>query len=443
MNGVPMRVSQPLSFSRSEIRPSARSFVAGRQNRSVRSVRLLAIALVIAALGPYLAGGFRVEQVFIYCMALIGLPRVLLDARLRPQVFTLLLTWTILFVSVAASSWGAPEVASTHSLISGIDNLLLPFAALIVGVVWGSLHVEFARAELLTAVSRWLIGLLCVNTAVAVLSLFRDISWIGRFFWGTGESESVAVRALEAGRATGLFNQPHESGIAYSMGLILLVYLYRKGRAPKLGLTIPIAGLLVLGGVLSVSKGLLLLGIPIATILLMLSATGRRRFILGAPVIVTCLILVFTGLPWEGRERLEGLTASPGDRGALDFYTAGRLGTEGTVTLSIDKVLRTSPAMGFGFRGIAVAYDNAWLEMLMVGGLWGATLYTLALLLLANLALKIKRKAERHTGLALVALCVLGGLGGPTLSLNRVGSILCLLLGVLISTPWRDSSVVQ
>lgn len=90
---------------------------------------------------------------------------------------------------------------------------------------------------------------LAVNAAVSYLMLVSpgDYDQLMSAWWTGDGGVSTAERAATMGRYSGIFNQPAEAGVAYSLGLIAAVYALRRqpmilaapvSRSPSVGFSL-------------------------------------------------------------------------------------------------------------------------------------------------------------------------------------------------------------
>lgn len=400
-----------------------------------RSVALPAL-LALAAFGPYVGGGFRTEQVALYG-ALLALAARLWWLRARPSEHGVAVAVLLgSFLALAALGAVAPPPNGTRwpqgSALAGLDNAAGPLAAL--AVAWMLVACGYDRARLLRTVARVTVWAMAANATLAVAAASGSTVDV-RAWQVQGEVESVAFRAEQLGRFSGIFNQPAEAGLLYSLALLCAVYLYRD-RAVLLAVT---AMTITVGGVLTVSKIFLLVGLPIsAWQILRASGKRQRRYAL--------LLAAGTGLwiasragylpEWAGGGYLARLMPG-GDQAALTLYTGGRLGDTGTLAQVTDEVLHTSPMWGYGAAGLQVPYDSAWTEALIVGGLAGVFLLSATLLVLAHAWWRRRQLSDRAEPVLFggILLVVAGAaVGLPALTANRCTLVLWLLLGLLVSS---------
>ena len=390
------------------------------------------VGLVLAAFAPYTpVPGLRYEQVAVYGLCGLGLLRLRWLRSTVDGTGALVVVCMVALAAIGAVGVVAPprnlSGMPSGGAFAGLDNLLLPPAVII--TTW-TFTVD-GRA-VLRAVCVAVVGAALANAALAVVSLGHDLTPFLSAFWDNDAAhQAVAERAGGLGRYTGIVNQPAEAGELYSVALLAAVHLLRD-RIGWLALT---GTALTVGGVLTVSKIFLLIGLPVALwqALVDRRAAGRR-FLAAATVGIGAWAVVRLGvLPkWIGADFLTRLLdPTSGGRSAVDLYTAGRFGERSTLSTAVNAVLQSSPWFGFGAQGLAVPYDNGWVEAFVVAGACGAVLYTgvLALLVVAWW-----RRRSRFAG-GLVLVLAGASLGLPALTANRVATLVWVLLTLLLFTP--------
>ncbi|MER7419092.1 hypothetical protein ABT346_20305 [Micromonospora peucetia] len=412
-------------------RPDARSPDVTRWSRVVIGM------LTLAAFGPYLATGVRTEQVVVYAVAVASVA-LGLWTRIR-------LTGTAKWVAagylalIGIAGLGAAFPLQNHTLysngsvIAGLDNLLLPVA--VVMVVGAMVGAGADPARLVRTVCVCLVWTMVVNAMLAVYSASSDDSELLARFRLFGDEESVADRAEQLGRYSGIINQPAEAGLLYSVALLAALYLYQQqvGR-----LTVTLLAL-ALGGVLCVSKVFFLVGAPVAIAYALLTAGRTRRLAAVAAATAGAWVAADTYLDqWDGRDfALRLLPGSGGDQ--LGLYTAGRVGEQSTLQHVVDVVTSASPAFGVGVGGLKMAYDNGWVEALVIAGFLGVALHTavLAALLVGWFRTRSRRPESALTG-GLVVVVIGASAGLPALTANRAATVVWLLLGLLLLARRSD-----
>lgn len=401
-----------------------------------RRGRVLVAAMAVSAFGPYLFSGVRIEQITVYgTFAVLVLGFWWMRAtpgRHGAAVMALL----VLQLTVAVIGAVDPPQNTTRyqggDVLAGIDNLALPIA--ILAIVW-MLHAAGGdRRALITLVCRVTVWVMIGNAGLAAWATIGSGPDLA-VFQSAGTEQSVAFRAEQMGRFSGIFNQPAEAGLMYSVALLAAIYLYRQ-RAVLLAAT-GIA--LSLGGVLTVSKVFLLVGLPAALWQVLRSAggQGRRMAALVAGALIAWGVLRSGVAPrWTGAKYLSRLLPG-GDQDPLALYTAGRFASGSGLAQVAEAVRGSSPVWGFGAGGLGAAYDNAWIEALAINGIAGAALLTGIVVVLAHAWWSTRRtigEAESRLAGGLVAVLVGAAMGVPSLTANRCATIVWLLLALLLLT---------
>lgn len=397
-------------------------------------IRLEIGAVVVACFGPYLATGWglRSEHVVLYVLSILAIPVV--ARRMPRRLWPLPWLWVALTTVVAVQGINPPSPAEGDGglYLAGLDNVTLPLATGAIALSW--LLRGWNAERVMAAITTLLVPLLALNTVVMLFFHFGEVPLIGRWWTSSGLTDTTAVagRAAELGRLTGIFNQPLEAGIAYSIGILLAAHWSHRHQ-PTVTRSAIVAVMLA-GGLLTTSKVFIGLGIPMA---LILTLWLRRDGLVGALMKITIfaapILVVLSWTEWDGLKRLLGIiTFDVGQRSPLYYYTAGRYGAEGNVGPVVDQVMRGSPLFGFGAVGLPVPSDNAYVEILVMAGLVGMGLYVLVLAMLMVANLRLHPSPDKALSMALIALTIIAGFGGPTITANRAGVFLvaCLVTAV-------------
>lgn len=409
-------------------------------SRSLTRWHVSACIVAVSLFGPYLAGGVRTEQVAMYALLLASIP-LLSGLRLPSEWVALVALWSCLFVVVVVVGISPPPSRfESGILLAGIDNYALPFAGLIVAAVWA----QRRRIDALLTFASSVCWLLAANSVVAAISVVVGFPALLDVFWTADPTTgSVAVKAASNDRFSGIFNHPAESGTAYSFGLLLALWRWgwRESR-PKV--LVGALVLLVAGGLLSASKAFVFVGLPVFLVALSLDrrTRDRRLLMLGLFAATGGGALITSALPWAGQERLERLLRADnlrsGESTLLGYLTAGRLGDESTLLAVAAVVWEESPLYGYGASGLRVAYDSSWLELLIVGGAVGVSLFVAVILVLAHCALATRFRialADWRLGVGFLIIMVGGSWGLPAHTANRTATILWIVLGLTILAP--------
>lgn len=420
------------------------SLVSGesRQAGAVVSV------LLISAFGPLVvpALGLRLEHLVIYPLLALAALRVMLGKPLGMPT-TL---WSILYLWGGATVWMlAVTLTSEHAesplaAVAGLENLVQPLALMVVlGGLFSRLKVGDLQ-EILEKAGQWTVMLLSLNAVLSIASIYVDtwplMSWFIRV---DPSGSSVWSRAASMGRNLGVFNQPMEAGIAYTVGLVTWVHLVIERR--RFGWWLwGGAALLVTGGLLSVSKVFVLGGLPLAIAYVFWCAgvrlPGRLVRALLAAGGSTALLLSLGG--WAGWDYLGRLF----DRqllsisGWVQLYTGGRFGSQGSgVQRLFEEAWNEVWLSGFGL-GATSLLDNGFIEFFYQGGVVALILYICILLIIGLTALRAVLKNRPGAKLVSVTWVTVVGasIGAPVLTINRASIILWVLLVAGMSLALRS-----
>jgi hypothetical protein len=401
-----------------------------REKRGLFVVSLV----VLSAFGPYIGTGIRTEQVVVFSLGVILLTLTLQLMRPEPALIVVMAFWTV-YVGVAAVGGIEPVFNSTpwerNSLLAGLDNVLLPIAVVL--IVLGLCALGANPRLLLDRVALVVVLVMAVNVALAIAAL--NFGWGYPAFWSSeADGRSTALNALDNGRSSGLLNQPAEGGLMYGLALLCAIYLWGD-RTKRLLL---VSAVLIIGGVLTVSKVFLFCAAPIA--LWQLLRISKRRgertgifLVAGGLVIVAAAAGALPELPGTGqfRQLIPKLGGS-----WLSSLTASRLGETSTLGPVIDQVQASAPFFGFGAAGLKVPYDSGFIEALIIAGFTGVVVYMLTLTAMWRGRLRMKGRL-RWLYVSIVLLLVGGSVGIPALTVNRCSTIVWLVITLLLMIP-RD-----
>ncbi|MEO5663049.1 MAG: hypothetical protein ABIR39_07180 [Nocardioides sp.] len=352
------------------------------------------------------------------------------------------------------------------SLVAGLDNALLPLATITVVGVWSRL---VPVPLLLRTVSWMVVVAMALNGALAVVTSFvgfDGIPLLPRFWAAGGSGVTVAELAAGSGRYSGIFNQPAEAGVAYCLAAFCLIYLLRTGTDVSRKLWVAAWALIIIGGMMTLSKVFIVGGVLISAVLIL---TKRpHRMLLTVSAVVTVLVTAGLGaLGWLGTWGASGMlgwyvaSARAGDSLAYTL-SAGRFGRGGeNVPPVVDKpvptdgatglpsefeqpgglvelakeILANHPWFGLGARGAPVSYDSTWIEAIVVAGSVGALLvlavHVVLLVRWIRLRVHLPREQSRLAG-AVVILAWGSSFGMPSLTGNRESSLMWILLSLLV-----------
>lgn len=404
-------------------------------------LEILAIILIIASFGPYLStNGIRLEHVCIYTMMPIAMIIVLMRKRsilnYKP-IFGIFISLLFMLVwALLVTFLGDHHYESTYKLIADIENNLQPIAILIIMAPFANTLADYDYSKLLVKLSYSLEVLLSINSIIVVAMLFVDLSpYLARFygdFQNTGAS--VAANSLTMGRLCGIFNQPMESGLTYSLGIILWVYIINKKNQPILFDYI-ILMLILVGGCLSVSKVFILGGIPLFLLFLLLTNKIKLLFNWWGLISVITLvsITIYLSVSWNGFDffmrlfRLNEVDSSGGLQAYVYLFSAGRFGGETTVQTQLHYIANVSPFYGLGLAALTTT-DNAYLAYFAQGGIVTLGVYFVSIIIIGRLALSNYGTTEGKL-LAIIFILIIGaGLGAPVYTINHFSTVFWVVL---------------
>jgi len=394
-----------------------------------RFARTLVCVIGVATFGPYLFGGVRVEQVIIYLIAALTIPAL---GGLRPAGgLRFLIPWALYIVVASMTVLFPNQIAPPRdpgNLLAGYDNIIPPLLLML--IIWTAVPEVSARAVLKTF-SKLLAVLMAANGVLAIVATRVDISGLLRPFWSAASIETTTAQLSEAmGRYGGIFNQPAEAGVAYSLAGICAIYAWEHRTGLLALVLVPIT----IGGLICVSKVFVLGGLPVIVIYWMIAQRGGRRVATLFALALVALGVLQSGLldQWTGFNYLARLISPDSDGGALALYTAGRLSDDSHYNTVIGDALSYSPVVGVGAGGWATNYDGAIVESLVVGGVIGLIFYAMIVGGIFTLA---RRGLDTPTRVfaVLLGVVVAGACFGLSpLTANRVSTIIWVLISLLV-----------
>jgi hypothetical protein len=435
------------------IRPS-NSISTGAVEHDRTSICWVAVLLTLSVFGPYLSTsiGVRTEQPIFMLIALRAIYGLLRRGTVsRPTLLllgcfsaVLLIGCIGLFIPVPTTTIGI----SSASSLAGFVNNTEPLLGILIAIYLVS--SRYSRAEVFRSIAVTFVLLMVANSIIALVSTKVNLLPILEHFWQASSTatsaNSVAVRAMNQGRFTGIFDQPAQAGTMYGLALFFGYYLWQTSRQSgtiRLGLALI---LILVGGILTVSKIFIVLAIPLAALLLLRNIGGRPRQIIGIGLVTIggIYLLATTGAltALVGNNQINQFFRSQGS--VTQLLTGGRLGSGGTLGPVFGYVLSTAPAGGFGLAGLNVAYDSAWIDVAVTAGLAGVALY---IVINAQLIYRyiLVRRNDPTNGLAftLVVFVTLGNIGFPVFVGNRISGVLWLTLTTLLflNSPWNGDPI--
>lgn len=407
--------------------------------RKIRWREWFPLMVLASSFGIYLHPyPVRLEHFVVYLtlgivfFRLIRSGRLLLPNELRPLTTVL---GVFLIYSLLISGFNGVSL-SNHETLGQVDRFVLPLAVIATA---GWAFGQRGPAYLYGLINRLAIVLVIGSVIVSLVILYQALigppAWLRHFLPG-GDADfvgrgTVAERSFRMGRSTGIFATPFEAGIFLSTALIFSVYLIGRGQAKFIGYI----GFVVIciGGLLTVSKAFLV-GMALAFFFILWSVDRKSSFRLGALLIPSILVFLFVfrllSHQWIGFDYLARLWRWREQEDLINLFTAGRFtGDGGGVLLNRWGDARTILGGGFDSYGVL---DNAFLEVWLVGGVFGVLF--LSFLLLYPLYFGwLNRGALEGKVLFIVSLFfVIASLGAPALTKNRISVVVFILISVLL-----------
>lgn len=414
-----------------------------------RDLKILLLALIaLSAFGPYIipAAGLRTEHLLIYAQIPLAViwhvlrrGRPLRSRHLAWSLFMLFLLAALLCIlSTALNPRYSPSV---YSVLAALQHFLQPMAILLIGLALTQGFNPHDLEDAWRLVTYAVLALLVLNAFIEVYSIFRGVPQLVLNYWQPPDSpegaNSVMANTIDMSRFTGIFNQTHENGACYSLGLFL--WGLHAIRRPRIGLfAMSVLGCLLVGGAISVSKIFLLGGIPLFIIYLGWFG-GFRKLMAWKPLTVLALAMasiVTYAARWEGLDYLLRFFSESerSKTGILSLLTAGRFSGSGQgETADLWRwVWSQSPVFGTGLASYT-PLDSGYMEFYVQGGLLALSVYFLILFSLSSLGRPFPRKSPRKAfGLLLFLFLFVSSLGAPVLTLNRFSTILWIYIILLI-----------
>lgn len=413
---------------------------------SKRRLSIRPQVLVLAAFTPYLGTvlSVRVEHIIVYglLVALLldfpGAERALFLSRRLIALWLsaggLILVNTLTALTARARFLDLETLQLTLRLS---DSFLLQAAAMLVVLASMSRRVEDSRRQIRIAATTF-VALMCANSIVILIFDPAGIETVLRQFWTNPAGTpvrgwtSAAARELTAGRYGGIFNQPFDGGLAYSLALVSWWYISREkfGRASSSAL-LPLFGLgLLFAGGMSTGSKVFFASLALVGGLILLvdgSDRGHRlsrnlRFLAGGSAGVAAVIaLGFAEL--TGLQRfLDSLTSD------TSAATAGRFSS---LNDWWNQILDDFSLIGSG--SFYTYTDNALQAYLIGGGLLGVLLIGLVYREFFRVGRQLpQNSAERWFASSLTLITLAASFGSVSLKTIRASSVFWVLMALLL-----------
>lgn len=420
--------------------------------------RFLPAFLILVTFGPYISTGLglRLDHLVIYPLFGIYLLTFLLK---NPKVnkplcilFSLWLFMTLWTFTVTCFSLYEGIITSKSLVISRMENYTQPMALFFILML-----VKFSdrddRQKILFQTIHMTLFLLFLNSIWATLSIFLDFEAINLIFRGGPASYSEELRLNF--RYTGTIGQPLEAGNLYSFALICWVYMLLKRKEHNLHPVwmLMLLGGAFLGGVLSISK-IFLGGVCLFVAFLTLSMQKQMYKTLGVALIIGSILLSAFSVyqsntdqqedqKWGFKKRLGVIFEVESLSDFYRIYLATRLSQRGYPVIIFREVSKKAPLQGLGF-GKYISVDSGYMEKFGQGGWVALIVFFASLFFIVWKALLLCiNHSTRLDGIMIICIMaqVLAAcIGAPSFTANRVGVVLCCIIGMTFIKNSKSNS---
>lgn len=393
--------------------------------------------LIVSAFGMYIGGGLRLEHMVLYPSAILFFFLAVLKEKKIMKNYALVCgLWFVSTIIIGMVTLGKYDGQTEITVIlADVESFIQPLVLMSLFIFVPFVQKKEEISIQLQKASKVLIFMLILNTFFIFASILTDTTKIGNLFWGSGgEDWSVASLSMTNGRYSGIFNQPMEAGIMYSIGLLTWLYLADKMRKMNFKYILALL-LMITGGLVTVSKIFLFGGLFLFFIGVLLNKTmWRLIFTLTFwSVLFGFSAYYFLLKTWIGLDYLLRFFGS--NENIVYLISAGRYGgAQAQQANYFNEVWKESPLFGNGL-GVTPVYDSAFFSFFATGGILNLALYILIIIILLYMGIKFMQqngsKSEFKLYLGLVLLIIGASLGSPILTLNRVAIVLWVFLGFL------------
>jgi len=447
--------------------------------------------------------GFRLDHLVVYISSVVIFLLFLFNKAhlcINKEVFLILLSMLCLVaLGVLVILFNGHEV-SLLTVLASLENYVQPIAIILIACFIAASCENISVDDLFARVCKLFLVFLVLNVFLS-LSLFyfnprEYLSLIGGSGGGDPLGMTVVERALIGGRNAGVFNQPIEGGVAYALGILVWVYLFKKNgsRLPSIWMSLQFF-IVIVGGILGGSKIFYIIGCVVALLFMLplrnYVALASIKFIMTGVLVLGSFF--YMADHWNGALPIKrgyvyfnrllvssdiktpsknvigpagGTKAdSTGPRSSdvsgsyivnfidvcgryladgidacgryavkfFDVYTSGRFSRNSAIFQNVTKILSESPVYGYGFGGYRTS-DNALLDVLSIGGLMGVFLYSALFVLVFYLGFTApaKVRTEANLLLAIWSVLLVSSAGAPILTANRIAFVIWIMTTLLV-----------
>jgi len=359
--------------------------------------KLLPLLLMFVNFSPVIPGSYiRPQHLVVYPLFLYVVFMTFKNLVLRiKELRTIVLIFSLIIFWGGVSTFWMKSVYPYNitGILSAIDSLALPIAVIcVVSFGINNCQLTFTKELFIKSINTYIFILITVSILI-LIQIFTGISWWFDYFIDSTREINVAESAMSMGRYSGIYAQPFEAGLAASLGTFLIFYRIKYYQKIHL---FDIIGYVFIPfiGILSVSKAFFLICPPLILIYLIHNNPRWLQHILSFLFLTLFGLLFFLTVVnplWNGSIFIQRyFTSEVVDESANDSiqrYTSGRYASDSSVKAKALVLISKYPIFGFGMswrQGVGNdvidgAFDNAYLQMLIYGGIPNLVLYLLLL----------------------------------------------------------------
>ncbi|MDQ1228604.1 hypothetical protein [Sphingomonas sp. SORGH_AS_0879] len=383
---------------------------------------IIPLLITLSALMPYLPGGVRVDQL---AVPILTIPALFMARRQHAGPFIWGIPLIVSLIALAVSSRLSWQTGLATSGLFSMIRVTLPVVALL---SFPALLSRTPNATLYSALSA--AGCAGVASLAALGALASPRILTVMTLWVRTEDDSVWTQAQEIGRFSGIFNQPLEAGVFYSVALMALVFCWKYARVNKL-LLVGLLVLIMAGGGLSLSKNFIVVGIVCSAALAIW--IGVIPFWLVLAIALPTMLIVPPLFVRYNPDYVDSLVALYYTGGLFSALTAGRFGqADSQVSILFQSLFEVGDwPLGRGL-GSHLPLDNGFLEFFYQGGIVALGGFVIALLALLIHGWRHRAMDQGRFLVMLILFTIGASLGGPAFTANRANIVLLLLIAATI-----------
>ena len=400
------------------------------------------LLLIVAAFGIYLTDfGLRVEHLVIYSLFCISLPVHMLEKthliRVRP-LFLLAMLFSVNFLWLLLITLVSTEKGNLRAILANADNFIIPTAIIFLMSAFLRRIIQQDAQRILVKVCDLLVLILAINGLMTVIHVITGESFFFEPFMAPADpltGRTVWDGSLNMGRYIGVFSTPFEAGITYTLGIFAWVHAAKLRRRSSMSWQVLLV-LIVVGGILSVSKAFLL-GLFMFIVYLFTDYKRVKTIINWRLILIVPSLVFLTGIfvkQWKGLDFLLRLflVKVANFNELIILFSGRRYGIENPGSESLAAyVWRTAPFSGLGLGDSSVC-DSAYLYNFLHGGLVTLMIQLLILCVLGWSGLKSSKYCEEGKLLTVLTVYVaVANLGAPVLTKNKFATVFWVIVSLV------------